>query len=265
MLLTTTFLLLLAANVATAAPPATAKVVPAGAFTQGSTDQPDAPPRTVTLAAFAIDTTEVSIGAFEAFVAAGGYTKASWWSTEGQRWLAAHPEGAGAANRAAGRSADHPVVAVTFFEAEAYCASVGGRLPTEAEWERAACGTDGRRFPWGDDDGVAASWYAGGKYGDVTDVHTNATGTEAAALHSPDGLEAMAGNVWEWTADRYHAQDWGGSGATNPTSTANTPWVTLRGGSYMNLPSYCSCRHREPARPDRVAFTTGFRCVWDAR
>lgn len=251
-----------AASVA-AAPPADVVTIPAGPFAQGSTVEPDAPPRTVQLSAFQIGRSEVTIEAFEAFTAGGGYTRPAWWSTEGAAWLAAHPGGAGAEQRAAGRTADHPVVAVTYFEAEAYCAWAGGRLPTEAEWERAACGTDGRRYPWGDDESAGAQWYAGGKFGNITRVETAPASSQEAALHSPDGLVHTAGNVWEWTRDHYHARDWGGSGSTDPISTADTPWRTLRGGSFMNLPSYCSCRHREPARPDRIAFTVGFRCVWD--
>jgi len=155
-------------------------------------------------------------------------------------------------------------VAISYYEAEAYCAYVGGRLPTEAEWERAACGGRDRRYPWGNDASAPAIWYDGGKFDNVIRVETAPVSEQAVALHSPDGLLHMAGNVWEWTRDAYHARDWGGSSPSSPISTAQTPWRTLRGGSFMNLPSYSSCQHREPARPDRVAFTVGFRCVWDA-
>ena len=249
---------------ATADPPADAVVIPAGTFQQGSAREPDAPERTVQLPAYRIGRTEVSVDEYAAFVAAGGYTSPRWWTDDGRTWLAANPGGAGAEHRAAGRSGDHPVVAVTRFEAEAYCAWSGGRLPTEAEWERAACGTDDRRFPWGDDESADARWYAGGKFGALTRVETAPASEQDAALASPSGTLHMAGNVWEWTADRYHARAWGGTGTTAPLSTANTPWNTLRGGSFMNLPSYCSCQHREPARPERVAYTVGFRCVWEA-
>ncbi len=206
----------------------------------------------------------MTVEAFARFKADGGYQDPQWWSAEGRVWLASYPDGAGEAVRAAGRPGTHPVVAVTYFEAEAYCAHAGGRLPTEAEWERAACGTDQRRYPWGDSESEAARWYAGGKFGSIVRVDTAPAGEQDAALRSPDGLLHMAGNVWEWTADGYHATDWGGASRQDPRATPDTPWHTLRGGSYMNLPSYCSCRHREPARPDRVALTIGFRCVWDA-
>jgi len=251
-------------NLAQAADLAVVRVdIPGGAFPQGATAEPDAPPRTAILTPFSIAKHEVTIADYERFVDDGGYQKTAMWSAAGQVWLAGHPEGAGPENRATGRSGDHPVVAVTWFEADAWCRWAGGRLPTEAEWERAACGTDGRRFPWGDDDAVAAQWYAGGKFGDVTSVATAPAADQDPALRSGDGLTHMSGNVWEWTADRYHRLDWGGSTSKDPLSTADTPWYVLRGGSFMNLPSYSTCRHREPARPDRVAYTAGFRCVWE--
>lgn len=241
-------------------------LIPAGRFEQGSAAEPDAPVRTVTLSAYRIDATEVTIQAFERFVTAGGYRQDRWWSPEGRQWLAQHPGGAGADHRAAGRDTDHPVVAVTFWEAEAYCAWVGGALPTEAQWEHAACGAGGQRFPWGDDEAVDARWYAGGKFGQIQRVTTAKAHDQDAALRSPLGLLHAAGNVWEWTQDRYHRQAWaGGVPATDPAGVSEGPWRVLRGGSFMNLPSYCTCTHREPAQPDRVAYSTGFRCAYPSK
>jgi len=161
-----------------------------------------------------------------------------------------------------GRTADHPVVAVTFYEAEAYCRSRGGALPTEAQWERAACGEGGRRFPWGDREDVDAAWYAEGKFGHLGSVHTRPVTQSDPSLQSPSGALHMAGNVWEWTADWYHRDAYREGPTTDPTGPASGTWKTLRGGSYMNLASYCTCSHREPARPERVAYTTGFRCAY---
>lgn len=236
--------------------------VPAGSFGQGNGRDPDAPERTVTLSAYRIDRTEVSVGAFEAW-AAGGYTDRAAWSPEGWTWAQANPGGAGSELRAAGRTADHPVVAVTWFEADAYCRAQGGALPTEAQWERAACGTDGRTFPWGESQDVAAAWYSYGKHGQVPGVDTQPADRQDPGLRSPSGMVHAAGNVWEWTADWYHRTGTTGD-ATDPTGPETGTWRVLKGGSFTALPSYCACDHREPAEPERVAFTTGFRCAYAA-
>ncbi len=241
--------------------------IPTGTTIQGQPGMNDAPPREVRVSAFSIDRAEVSIAAFEAFTAAGGYADPAQWSDEGRAWLATHPEGAGARLRQAGRDSDHPVVAVTWYEADAYCRWRGGALPTEAQWERAACGEGERRFPWGDsEETVSVAWYTGGKLGHITTIRTVPVDAADDSEVGPFGLLHAAGNVWEWTADSYRADAWQeGETATDPVVSATSPWHTLRGGSYMNLPSYCTCAHREPARPDRVAFTTGFRCAYPAR
>ena len=228
--------------------------IPAGTATLGNGRDPDAPIHTVKLGRYGIDATEVSVERFDRF-AQEGWTRQELWTAEGWAWATEHPDGAGHIARLADRKGDHPVVAVTWYEADAYCRWAGGRLPTEAEWERAACGGEPRRYPWGDSEEVEATWYNGGKFGILDHVATVPVGGGDPSLMSPDGLLHMAGNVWEWTADGW---------SRDPTApAADAPWKVLKGGSYMNLPSYCTCSHREPARPDRVAFTTGFRCAWD--
>ncbi len=204
---------------------------------------PVAIPASEALASYRIGRFEVSIAQFEAFAAGGGYANPVHWSEPGRAWLQTHPEGAGAVVRAAGRSPDHPVVGVNRFEAEAYCASQGGRLPTGEEWGRAVCASQSEPYPWGEGVEREVRWFAEGKYGRIESVAT-APVESGAENASPFGLVHGAGNVWEWTADTV-----GGSGS-------------LRGGSFMNLPSYCTCRHEERARVEEARLTAGFRCAW---
>ncbi|MFH1467227.1 MAG: SUMF1/EgtB/PvdO family nonheme iron enzyme [Pseudomonadota bacterium] len=233
-------------------------------YFEGSGRVPDEPSRSVTVGGFGIDAAEVTIGAFEEF-AARGYQDPALWPGEAARWLSEHPVGAGAVLRAAGRSDDHPVVAVTWYEAQAYCRWRGGRLPTEAEWELAACGGHSdSRYPWGEEEIQGPRWYGWGPGGHVGKVQTLPAGESERATRSPAGLHHVVGNVWEWTSDWYSAAP-DTAPAQDPTGPESGRWKTLRGGSYMNLPSYCTCTHREPARPDRVSFTVGLRCVYPAR
>ena len=234
---------------------------PAGSFEQGSDVAPDESPRhTVFLDAFSIDQTEVSIREFEQFVRQGWDIDQNW-SQEGLQWRKEHPNGAGMDNRSAGRNPNHPVVAITWYEADAYCKWKGGSLPTEAQWERSACPIEGR-FAWGDDEQIEAAWYSGGKYGHLQSVLTKEVQQSPANQRTKEGMMHTTGNVWEWTNDWYHAQTYQRDKSTNPTGPSDGYWKTMRGGSFMNLPSNCSCTHREPASPDRVAFTVGFRCAY---
>ena len=239
--------------------------IPAGSFLRGTGTVPDeTPQRTITLSAYRIDRYEVTLAQFHAFMAGPSSEQANW-SSEGWAWHEAHPQGAGADMRSAGRTPAHPVVGVTWYEADAYCRWKGGSLPTEAQWERAACGEgpdDGHRFAWGEGEDVDAVWYSGGKYGHITGVLTEPPQDAPESLLSPFGLAHATGNVWEWTADWYHRESYGDAPDTDPTGRETGTWKTMRGGSFMNLPSYCTCTHREPARPNRVALTVGFRCAY---
>ena len=199
-------------------------------------------PATEGLASYRIDRGEVSVSDFEGFVSAGGYLKRDFWSEQGWAWIQENKNGAGAQARLSGRKGDHPVVAVSFFEAEAYCRSKGGKLPSAAQWENAVCGSNGP-YPWGEGTDREVSWFAEGKYGRVESVSTWPVHSGEANA-SPHGLLHGAGNVWEWTQ-------------------ANVgDWVVLRGGSFSNLPSYCTCKQVELAKPGESRLTAGFRCAW---
>ena len=235
---------------------------PDGSFQRGSGRTPDDTPKhEVQLSAFSIDIHEVRISDFEVFVQKG-WNNDSYWSTEGKIWKSKNPKGAGAERRKAGRYETHPVVAVTWYEADAYCRWKGGSLPTEAQWERAACAQQNQRFPWGESEKIEAVWYSGGKYGHLQSVLTKPVHQSPPNQRTRDGLMHTVGNVWEWTQDWYHRSHYQTKESPDPTGPKTGTWKTLRGGSFMNLPSYCSCTHREPAAPDRVAFTVGFRCAY---
>ncbi len=219
--------------------------IPSGSFSRGSARAPDEQPiQSVQLSAFRIDRSEVSISAFEAFIqATNGDTS--------RRAL-----------RQSGRSDNHPVVAVTWSEADAYCRWRGGGLPTEAQWERAACGDNGGPYPWGTRGRRSAQWSERSDPNAVLKVETLPVDSDPNA--PAGGANHFAGNVWEWTADWYHRSTYVEEVRPDPAGPGTGQWRVIRGGSFANLPSYCTCSHREPAQPEQVRLTTGFRCAYPA-
>jgi len=242
-----------------AAPPG-AIHIPAGDFVRGSDRAPDEQPQvTVSLSAFAIDAIEVSTARFEAFERNGWSTDTAW-SAAGLMWRDDHPGGAGRLTRRSGRAEDHPVVSVTWYEADAFCRWSGGRLPTEAEWERAACGGQPQAYPWGSGQPDGVRWAL--KNDPMAPMTVDTAPVTTDATGGRDGLLHMAGNVWEWTADWYHRASYAASDTSDPTGPNSGRWKSIRGGSYMNLPSSCTCTHREPAPPQQARLTLGFRCAY---
>ncbi len=219
--------------------------VPAGTFQMGSADgEPDEKPvATVSVAAFAIDVTEVSVGAFAGCVAAGKCTE---------------PDTGMYCNWHKAGHDDHPVNCVDLTQATDYCASVDKRLPTEAEWEYAARGSDGRPYPW--QDGAPAAqlcWSGEGSDTGLVAGTGQREGTCPVASYpagrSPFGAYDMAGNVWEWTASGHCAYDRRGCA---------TPARVIRGGAWSNVVAHyvrAQGRGKETAasRRDNV----GFRCA----
>lgn len=232
-------------------------VLPEGTFTRGGRAPDEGASTVVREPAFSLDRHEVTIDAYEAFVASSAWSDPQYWTAEGLAWKRAHPGGLGPKLRASGRSGDHPVVGVSWYEADAYCRSRGQQLPRESQWER-ACHTEGERFPWGDEENFVANWYGGGKGGQVSGVMTHSALVSDAAILSREGALHLAGNVWEWTADWYGAYS---AETERPAGPGAGSWKVVRGGSYMNLASYCTCSHREPVRPEEMRLTIGFRCV----
>jgi len=197
----------------------------------------ETPQLRVELPAFAIDRTEVTNAAFGACVAAGGCAPvrpaACVFFRDGEQVLGGRLDDARLADAA-------PVVCASRSQAAEYCAWVGKRLPTEPEWEKAARGTDGRRFPWGDAwDPLAANWSEDGEL----DGHlTTAPVGSYPRGQSPYGALDMAGNVWEWVAS-----DEGGQ-------------PLMRGGGYAALPIAMRTTKRVPRAPQGHE-NVGFRCV----
>lgn len=188
-----------------------------------------------------------------------------WWrQVHGATWR--HPEGP---QSSIDDRADHPVIHVSWNDAQAYCAWSGTRLPTESEWEIAARGgREGAPFPWGHEIEPGGQHMMNVWQGDFPFDNTRADGflgTAPVDSYRPNGygLYCMTGNVWEWCADWFHPDAYRHAhGAHNPTGPSQGRGRVMRGGSYLCHHSYCR-RYRVDARssntPDSSTGNTGFR------
>jgi formylglycine-generating enzyme required for sulfatase activity len=152
---------------------------------------------------------------------------------------------------------EHPMVNVNWHFADAYARWAGADLPSEREWERAACGIDRRRFPWGDewDPSKCHNSVEGGQSG-PTRVNCHLSGA------SHDGVQDMAGNVWEWTADWYELPQVASDRAEQALESRPSQYRVLRGGSWGNgtIADFFTST-RVPCDPDVRGETIGFRCI----
>ena len=220
-------------------------LVPAGEFTMGSQkgDPDERPAHQVYLDAFSIDRYEVTVGQYASFLQeAGGHTPSDW-ATMNQL---AHQK--------------RPVANVDWADAAAYCKWAGKRLPTEAEWEKAARGTDGRLYPWGNE--APTSLHA--NYGKTGSSHHGAlapVGTLEGGK-SPYGTYDMAGNVWEWVSDWYDHDYYKNSPSRNPTGPPTGGYKVIRGGSWNSNPRALRSSDRYWDPPSfRSQYVPGFRCA----
>lgn len=234
-----------------AAPPPVASMVtvPGGPFVRGDSEgEPDEKPQQrITVASFSIDRTEVTVAAYAACVAAK-----------------ACPE---LPRRKTPDSPNLPVTHVSWQEATAFCAWQGKRLPSETEWEKAARGTDGRRYPWGNDfscqmgnfgnfsmDGRCAEEGAPGKPVAVGSYPSGA---------SPYGALDLAGNVWEWTADAYRKDAYKQAVATAVHGSPSEKLRVLRGGGCCSIFGLPRTSDRLGLPLDYRDADIGFRCAKD--
>ena len=269
--------------------------IPAGEFTMGSTESHtqemiafakkqsysgtfnegwltcELPQHRLHLPTYRISRTPITVAQFAAFVAATGYrttaeekgtgwakkTDGKWDWVQGADWQ--HPRGP---ESDVGQKQNHSVTQVSWHDALAFCKWAGARLPSEAEWEKAARGTDGRIWPWGDAEPDAQRCnFSDSKIGDTSPVGIYSAGA------SPYGVLDMAGNVDEWTSSRWGGYDWGKPGFVYPYKADEREGLdvedsrVIRGGSYATDRVFVRCAHRYWGHPDLRLDFRGFRVV----
>jgi formylglycine-generating enzyme required for sulfatase activity len=234
-------------NVAAAAPflDRSMVLIPAGEFTMGSVggDPDEQPVHKVYAGAFFMDKYQVTVSQYARFLEATHHDSPPEWTIM---------------NKPANQN--RPIANVDWAEADAYCKWAGKRLPTEAEWEKAARGTDGRTYPWGNEPPTRFHANAGkevwGNHSALVPVGTLEEGK------SPYGVYDMAGNVWEWVSDWYDQEYYQTSPPQNPSGPRKGSHKVVRGGSWgsggiLDLRS----ADRETHLPSFRGFGTGFRCA----
>ena len=238
--------------------------IPPGEFAMGTTAkspeiEDDARPvHRVRLSGFWLAKTEVTRAHYAKFMEATSHAKPQFWDSPLFKC-----------------SVNQPVVGVSWDDARAFCEWIGGRLPTEAEWEYTARGTDGRRYPWGNDE---PEWPLNKRYQLVmqdypttpqtraifnlrlNDDKPNTVGTCPGGA-SPFGLLDMAGNVAEWCADWYDAEYYSKSPTEDPKGPSDGKLRVVRGGSWANSAEALTSTLRSKNRPAARNSMTGIRPV----
>ncbi|MDH4152268.1 MAG: formylglycine-generating enzyme family protein [Nitrospira sp.] len=228
-------------------------VIPDGVFVMGSDPRKDRaagpqeqPQHQVYLDTFKIDRFEVSNVEYLRFVLGTGADWPKFWREN------PFPE----------KAALHPVINVSWYDADAFCRWAGKRLPTEAEWEKAARGVDGRIFPWGNE---PAGWiksniaHPGSKRGFKYPPLANINRYDKGA--SPYGVYQMAGNVSEWVSDWFDPEYYRHGHDKNPQGPPTGELKVFRGGSWNEDPEVARSAGRNGGLPGRESYLTGFRCA----
>ena len=219
-------------------------LVPAGEFIMGSWkgDADERPERRVYLDAYFFDKDQMTVGEYAKFLDATSHSVPSDWNIMSR---AMHK--------------NRPVVNVEWADAVAYCKWAGKRLPTEAEWEKAARGTDGRTYPWGDE---PPSKFHGNMKKELWNNHMGLTPVGMFEDgRSPYGINDMAGNVWEWVSDWYDPNYYRTAPLRNPTGPTTGSHKVVRGGSWGSGPEGLRSSERETRLPSFQGYGTGFRCA----
>jgi formylglycine-generating enzyme required for sulfatase activity len=225
-------------------------LVPAGEFLMGSSDgaSDERPVHRVYLDAFYIDKFELTTSRYAKFLRATGRKAPDKWNDINPTFDWARP-----------------VIGVDWNDADAYCQWAGKRLPTEAEWEKAARGADGRKYPWGADEPTEAlanfdwdsrrTWRG---YSTLSPVGSYEEGK------SPYSIYDASGNVWEWVADWYSPNSYGSNHERNPKGTTSGIFKVTRGGSWGDKIYSLRTSNRRGIPPGDRYRDLGFRCAQDA-
>ena len=221
--------------------PADMVEVPAGKFTMGSNsgDSDEKPVRQVYLDTYSIDKTEVTVAAYKKCVDAGGCT--------------VPVENFDMCTWEKGGKDKHPINCVNWNQAKAFCGWAGKKLPTEAQWEKAARGTDGRKYPWGNGAPSCQNTVMDGCSNTTQPVGSKVSGA------SPYGALDMAGNVWEWTADWKGPYD--SSQTRNPRGPSTGSLRVARGGCSGSAAKRVRAADRSGLTPSDAINDLGFRCA----
>jgi len=251
--------------------------IPAGDFLMGATadaqyaNPNEMPQHTVSLDAFCMDRTEVTNGMFTLFVQKTGHqTDAERlgngivldFNQSGSPWVEGEPGVSWRHPHSASDSIsgldNRPVVQVSWNDAFAYCQWADRRLPTEAEWEKAARGTIGRLYPWGNDAPNANLLNYNRLVGHLTDVGSYPAGA------SPYGALDMLGNAYEWVFDRYDSSYYSHPDSSNPQGPSSGSSRIIRGGAWNYGLDWTRITSRSKLEPTDRIETLGFRCTSDA-
>jgi formylglycine-generating enzyme required for sulfatase activity len=218
-------------------------LVPAGEFMMGSNlTEDERPARHVYLNAFYMDKYEVTVEQYAKYLEATDMEEPPDWHIMNQP-----------------QHQKRPVVNVDWEDAAMYCKWAGKRLPTEAEWEKAARGTEGRIYPWGNEAPSRLHANYGRKEWNNHLALVPVGSFEEG--RSPYGIYDMAGNAWEWVSDWYDYDSYKNSPPRNPIGPTTGESKVVRGGSWLYVPEFLRSAHRFTAQPTNRHFGYGFRCA----